>query len=373
MINLMTGCVLEERFIEAVDRLNQKYIGNDIVINEVYGSMQKEVSDLASARPDFRISDISWEDFEKLISLANKYDIEFNYSLNAPYTGAHKEFEENKGTMIESVRRLIDMGIARLTIASPLVLELIQKNFVIPIELSTILHINSVHQIEYYSEHHPIVDCICLNLYRNRDISFLQKFNIESNKHNIRTQILATEFCNVGGAPCLGVYRAQCYELHAENMDKKEAGMFSNYPMGRCIHNRAGDKSAWLKSRVVYPNELEEYAELTGINNYKITCRTAPNDFALELIEHYMAKQYNGGLLGLWMHLETIKFSGEKWDKVQEKTSGALDISCEKLSSRLVDSKRFYDKWFENPDFRCDEVACSDCRWCYDWADIALE
>lgn len=378
MIKYMTGCIFEDGYIEALDDLNQKYASNGTVVNEVYGSIRRMKTNIPSARPDFRIPNVDWDYLSKVIAMCRRYNITFNYTMNAPYSGPHGRLKHKIDVMKESIHELVGMGIRKFTVANPLFLEILQDEFNVEIELSTILHINSLHQIKFYADNFSKVTCICMNLYRNRDISFIREFRRMAGEYGIETQIMATEFCTVGGAPCHGIYRAHCYDLHGWDMPKDEARLFGNYPMGRCIYNRGGDKAAWLKSRVIYPNEIEEYSEITGISNFKITTRTAPMDFGLEVLEHYMRKKYDGNLLGLWMQLQTIQGKETKFTDIQGKSEALVDISCDKISNKRAafDARlnnpwrKFYDKWFMNERFRCDETDCSVCQWCEKWAEI---
>lgn len=372
MINLMVGSIFEDGYIEKVDSLNLDYSPRTGVrVNELYGSMRAGDSGIPTARPDFRMGEMSWGDLEDWVIKCHSYDLDFNYTMNSPTTGKHGDFKEGLDDFIDSLKRLEEMGVDRVTVANPLIMELVSKNTNFPIEVSTILHVNSLHHVKYYGDsYNGQIDTICPDLYRNRDISFMRNMNSACSSYGIRVQILATEFCIIEGVPCKGIYRTHCYDIHGQNMPKEEVLQFGNYPMGRCIFSRGGDKSVWLKSRVIYPNDLQEYADKTGIQNYKITCRTAPKDFGLFLVEKYLAKHYDGNLMGLWMQLQTITPTENRFHTVQTRSEGLADISCKELSEKRLGGKKFYDKWFDNPDFRCDENICAECGWCHEWAEL---
>lgn len=372
MITFMTGAIFQEKYLQSIDQLNQLY--SKTKTTEVYGSLRWADSGLLTARPDFRLKQLSWFELELFIRECHKYNLQFNYTMNAPTTGSHFSLGLGLAKTIRAVKKLEEMGADRVTIANPLMMEIVQKNSCLPIEMSTILHINSLHQVEFYQAQ-PSVDSICLSLYRNRDISFVRKMHELCAASGIRLQVMATEFCSVGGAPCLGIYRAHCYDLHGRHRSKEEAKEFGNYPMGRCIFGRAGDKASWLKSRVIYPNELEEYSSHTKVDNFKITCRTAPPEFGLQLLEHYMKLSYEGNLMSLWMQLQTIQADQTTFASVQERSEGLTYIDCGKLSQprshgTLFSDRKFYDKWFDDPDFRCDDNDCAECGWCHDWAEL---
>lgn len=78
--------------------------------------------------------------------------------------------------------------------------------------------------------------------------------------------------------------------------------------MGRCIQSRAR-AADWLKMNFIRPEDLKLYNTI-GINHFKITGRTGSTNYILKVAEAYADGYFNGNILELWKHLETI--TGEK-------------------------------------------------------------
>lgn len=366
MINLMFGMIFDKEYPSKIDELNNKY-NNKCRITETYSSMRYGDTKLPTARPDFRLKDVSWTDLEWYVKELAKYNIEFNYTMNGIDIGDLKTFDANLPDFISSIKRLESIGVKRFTIAHPLIVEIVTKNTNVPIELSTIMHIDSLQVVKIWRDISKNVDKICLNLYKNRDIGFVSKMNELCNKYNIKLEVMANEFCNISGAPCKGIYRDSCYLLHCKNQNELDAKKFGNYPWGRCILSRGYDSASWLNAKTVPPNDILKYEKHTGVNNFKITCRTAPMEFALFLAESYLSCNYDGLLAGLWLHLQGSTIASRKNFERLQKMYDVVPISCKKMSEpqELIykNSKNewvkekitFFDRYFNDPEFVSDE------------------
>ena len=101
-----------------------------------------------------------------------------------------------------------------------------------------------------------------------------------------------------------------------------------------CIFNRAGDPSVWLSTKTIWPNEIKQYCQVTGIDHIKITTRTAPAEFAEFLTESYATSKYDGPLAALWLALPaSLLSSRENFDKLQAAGSKSAPYSCKDLST----------------------------------------
>ena len=163
------GINFDFNLIPLFKELNEKYEGKGKII-EVYGSDRAHAS--LAARPDFRLPDVSSEDIKKYVRELKELGIMFNYTMNSifPY-GSKKELLEHKQEVINFVKWLEDIGVYRITVANPIMLEIIRNEAKsnIKIEMSTIAHIDTVTQIKYYKDKYN-VDKVCGNLLKNRDL-----------------------------------------------------------------------------------------------------------------------------------------------------------------------------------------------------------
>jgi Collagenase and related proteases len=325
-------------------------------VAELYGSIRKHAQ--LAARPDFRLPDISMYDLQNYVELCNSNGIDFNYTLNSimPY-GSKKNLDANIVEVVELILWLSDIGVKRVTVANPLLLEII-RNIVksnIGIELSTILHIDTVTQIKYLHEKYNL-DKVCANLNKNRDFVFIKKAAEYCKTKGIEYELMVNEFCGVGTKDCAThcVYRDSCYMCHATNKTLDDDMLFDNYPMNICTSSRNENPSNWLKLRFIRPEDIKIYNEL-GVTHFKVTGRTATTKYILRTIDAYLSENYEGNLIGLWKPLESIKGTQNE------------DFTPYEIDNKRLDG--FLDKWLKadmsGNVFNCDYEVCGEtCNYC---------
>ena len=349
------GVNFDYSLLSAIIKLNNE--NKESKVTELYGSIAKH-ADL-SARPDFRLPKIEDEDLERYVALAKANGIDFNYTLNSfmPY-GSKVEFNKNLSQIVDLIQYLESIGVYRLTVANPLMLEAIRKyaRSDIEVELSTCAHIDTVTQIKYYHEKYG-VNKVCGNLNKNRDFKFLEKASEYCKRNKMIYELMANEFCGVGGegyaTHC--VYRDSCYMCHATNYTYGDSMLLNNYPMELCTAARNEDPVNWLKMRWIRPEDLRYYNDI-GLYHFKITGRTGSTQYITETIMSYLDEDYDGNLLNLWKPLESIKAG------ISEHQVDKVNIPNKKLDG-------FLDK-FVNSSHSCDYeecgYTCGYCDWFYD-------
>jgi len=345
------GCNFDFALIDKVAELNKRYVSQ---ITEFYGS-ERSTAWLA-ARPDFRLPDITRKNFKEFIKRCNDNKIIFNYTLNTIHASTKRELHNTDANLLyDVIDRLKDSGIRRITVASPLLLELIRDyDDKIEIEISTILHVDTVTQIKYLKEKYNVKK-ICNNLMRNRSVKFLKNAAKYCNENDIQLELMVNEFCGVGGAGYAThcVLRDSCYICHATNITKEDALLFENYPMGHCMDARYSDPYNWLRLRWVRPEDIVKYNSI-GITNFKITGRTGTTDYIMKVAEAYVSQQWQGNLLDLWKPLETI-YTGQAENEFQQR----IFIDNNKLDG-------FIDHWFNDENFECSNELCgTTCEYCH--------
>lgn len=332
-------------------------------ITELYGSIRAHAK--LAARPDFRLPDATPIDLENYVRIAKENGIDFNYTLNSilPY-GAKAEIFENRFAIAELVKYLEAIGVYRITVANPLLLEIIRNyaNSEIETEISTIAHIDTITQIKYYHEKYN-VNKVCGNLNKNRDFEFLEKAAKYCNKNGIIYELMANEFCGVGGKDYAThcIYRDSCYLCHATNSTFDDTTTFDSYPMNICTDSRNLNISNWLKLKWIRPEDLIYYNKI-GLNYFKITGRTGSSEYIRKTIKAYFDCSYDGNLIELWKPLESIK-PGTKESEVKN-----FYIDNKKLNG-------FLDMWATQNPFtksyhKCDNEVCGEtCRYCNDFCE----
>jgi len=360
MINFKLGTNFNFELLLGVIELNKQFEEKGTRIGEFYGSDRKNA--FLAARPDFRLPDVSREDLEKFVHICNDNMIEFNYTMNSINPGSKREIVEKKNYICDYVKYLEDIGVKRITVANPILLEIIREvSKTIRIEISTIAHIDAITQIRYYKEAYD-VDKVCGNLMKNRSIKFLKKAAEYCNKIDVKYEMMVNEFCITGGfdysTHC--VFRDSCYCVHSTDKTKEDALSLNGYPMQFCMSSRNTHPANWLRARFIRPEDIDKYVSI-GINNFKITGRTGTTEYLLTMAKAYLEKKWNGNLLSLWKPLETI-YSEQKESEFKH----VVNIPNEKLDG-------FLDYWFDD-DFYCEENVCGiTCKYCEDYFKKHIE
>lgn len=319
-------------------------------ITEIYGS-DREHHQLA-ARPAFRLPEVDEDTFKKYVAEAKNRGIAFNYTMNSiiPF-GSKSEFVKHIDEIISFIHFCEETGVYRITIANPMMLEVIRNIAYsdIELELSTIMHIDTVTQIKYFYENYGVRK-VCCNLNKNRDFKFLERAAEYCNKNGIILELMVNEFCGVGGnnyaTHC--VFRDSCYICHATNKTLQDTLTMMEYPMGLCTPSRNRNPANWLRLKFIRPEDIKAYNNI-GINHFKITGRTGSTVYITKTVKSYLDESFDGNLLELWKPLESIK-----------------DSSVEDIFSYNIQNKSLYgflNHW-ENG-FVCDNEVCGQtCKYC---------
>ena len=322
------------------------------VINEVYGSDRAHAN--LAARPDFRLPNVSMAQLEYHVRDCHAHGICFNYTMNTILPGSKVYVEEHKAEIIDFIHKLEDIGVYRVTAASPLLMEIIREaSPTIELDISTIMHVDTVTQIQYLHETFGIKK-LCNSVLKNRSVNFLMAAAKYCNANDIEFELLANEFCGVAGKSYTThcVYRDSCYITHAQDTTKESAMAMDTYPMQHCATGRAMDMHNWLKLRWIRPQDLHYYNSI-GIDKFKITGRTGSTDYIMRVAEGYMSGVWDDNLLDLWKPLETI-YTGQAENEYEQPAH---------IDTKLLD--KFLFKWFNEPGFDCANELCgTDCNYC---------
>lgn len=345
------GTNFDLALLDKIVELNKKYPGS--LINEVYGSTREMA--FVAARPDFRLPDVKNSQLEEYVRRCNELGICFNYTLNTINPGSKRELVEWKKQAIQDyVKYLESIGVWRITIANPVIMEIVREVSDIEIEVSTILHVDAVTQIKYLYDQYKIKK-VCCGIHKNRSVSFLKRAAEYCNANGIIFEVLVNEFCsNAGeGYTTHCSYRDSCYIFHASDVTAEDAKSLDGYPMQHCIKARDTDPFNWLRTRFVRPQDLHLYRSI-GITQFKVSGRTGSTEYIMKVLEAYASESFEGNLLELWKPLETI-YNGE---------SELAHNHTVYLETSLLDGF-LHKRWFKHPDFDCaNEICGTTCKYC---------
>lgn len=344
MIQLNVGSNFDFGLIESIKALNKKYKKNNIQVSELYGSLPRSVFNTPSARPDFRIAEISMEVFAEFVKKCHEAGLKFNYTLNSPLTSDW--FKKNKNFYDIFLDYMKTAEVDIVTIAHSLPMNYLFGK--ITIEVSTIMEVDNINAIQYYLDYLE-VHKICLSIAKNRDFKFLKLLSKTKYVQNI--ELLANEFCSFYGIPCQNFLRKACYQMHAlgGNQNNKHKG----FPMLWCSFTREASPVSWLKANAIYPHDLYYYTDL-GFNKFKLSGRTLPTEFILKTVEAYLSfgEVQDDNLLRLW---GDVKFTH---------TNDKMQMSETKISLKKLKNIDFLKHFYNSKD-SCASKLCSKCVYCH--------
>jgi len=355
-LNYKIGCNFKYDLIEGVCKLNE--LNPNTQIKEMYGSIREH--DFLTARPGFRIPEVTRNDFRNYIKECNRNKIQFNYTFNTIYPGSKKVLNSKYNELVSIIKFIEDSGVKKITVANPIVAEIIKKvSPLIDLEVSTVAQISAVTQIKVWKNNYNIKS-ICNHLGKNRSIKFLKNSVSYCSKNDIELYLIVNEFCGNSGGSLYNAYgtdcihRTSCYLCHSENSKIEDVELFNSYPTNYCTSSKS-DFSAWLKTKFIRPEDIIMYSAL-GIHNFKIVGRTGGTNHILKIAKAYIDKSWKGNLLGLGKQVDTV-FSED----------GDIEID----QTAYINNKKlnhFLDHWFKNINFDCENELCGDtCRYCNDF------
>lgn len=340
MIKYKVGYNFDSELVEIINELNNHTA--EAQIDSVYASIS--IEDELTARPKYKLPEISLPDFSMHIAALHKIGVQFIYPLNASYIGNKRQIEMNYSRIVSFVKNLEDIGVDGIIVTHPLIAEIVYKNTNLSISMSSIANIFSMNQIGFLKD---MYDCnsFCLSPYFNRKIQFLKSINQSCKSINCDIELIVNELCGLGYndssfSPC--IYRESCFDCHSQNKLKQDALLLNGYPQTLCTKNRLRfGPEFWAKTMVIRPEDIKKYYERAGIQRFKITGRTASTGALSKVLTAYMTFDYSGDLSKLW-------YMGENKATINNKH---LD--------------GFIDHWFDNPYADCDCELCGiTCKYC---------
>lgn len=338
-ISLNVGNLWTHSFLDKVIAWNREFEGK-VRVDSLYGS----VSGLTpTARSMDRIPHLTWDQAEAFVHKVRSHGIAIRYTLNASCIGPMQYFEPNWRTNLEGVVRMLDsIGVKEWTVTSPLILELLKDLFPTSfVEVSTIAEVATPEAAERWEA--IGADAVNVSIHINRDFRTLGHIN-----KALPVTVLANEAC-LYRCP----WRQDCYNLSSHD-SIRSVEHFNYYPFRRCNELRIKNPVEWLRARLVLPQWMKVYQELTGVNRFKITGRTHPESIVLPILRAYMEQYWGDNLCDLW---PTIAHLGET-----REPKATTYISCSGLD--VLKFLGHWSKWPMDGD-PCVGMACgADCSYC---------
>jgi collagenase-like PrtC family protease len=316
----------------------------------VYGTPKGESNPFGSTRPRGRETEVTDENFLYNLIRLRDAGLEINLTINMVFPYIRTEGPDanifNQRYVQDKMRDMfINYGqyVESWIMSSPFLIDFYHQIGPLGagIKISTIMNVHGLKQMQEIKERWPRVTAVCPSIWMNRDFEWLSRAN-----EIIPLELLANEFCSIGGAECDGLYRQACYL--SQNMEVEWNPM-----KAACIESRADNPEAWLMARFILPQWIKDYRLETGVDRFKVTGRTHTPEYIKYIGDVYTKGTCSGNLLQLWGQLEAT-FNKEDQQHKHEDAVDKTVIDIEDVENLLIG--------FRNCDITRCGVTCQFCK-----------
>jgi len=256
-------------------------------VDEVYGKFPAD--GISGGRPRYLATPLSEADLRSYISLLDSHGIAFNYLLNGSCFG-NREWSRSWQKKVSSLLdKLGDMGVSRLTVSTPFLLELIKRRFPeFKVRVGIYAQVDTPRRARFWED--LGADAITLESFSiNRDFSRLAKIR----------QSVQCDLQLIANHACLMNCPMQSYHQNGfAHASDNSGSLFIDYCLMRCSRLRLDDPAQFIKSAWIRPEDLGVY-EAMGYTTFKLLERGIPSSELLRRVKAYSEQRYDGNLADL--------------------------------------------------------------------------
>ena len=298
------------------------------------------------------------EQAEEFIKLVHSAGLDFNYLLNAPCMGNMEWDEDTHRELIEHIEWLCQVGVDRITVAIPYLLELVKRQFPqLKVEISTISHVNSVARARFFES--LGADAIMVDTNINRDFKLLKAMR----------SAVKCELGVLTNSSCLYQCPYEYYHNntlgHASQNHNPLNGVYMDYCVLHCSLSNFSDTSQFIKARWIRPEDIHLYQEM-GIDFFKVGGRAMSTEWIVNATEAYVSLRYPGNLYDILNN-----FSPKTKSEVSNLSSTQM-ATIASLPRVYIDNQALkgFINFFKKQDCLS---GCSHCHYCQDIADKVVK
>jgi collagenase-like PrtC family protease len=244
-------------------------------VDEVYGKFVADV--VGGGRPSYMGTPLSRRDLAAYVTALDRQGIAFNYLLNSSCLGNR---EWSRGWQ-KRFNRLLDklggMGIRRVTVSTPYLLESIKARF--PnffVKVGIYAQIDTPRRARFWQD-------------LGADALTLESFSINRDFDTLRAirQAVGCELHLIANHPCLPNCPMQPYHQNGFAHSSDGSGrLFIDYCFLTCTMKRLEDPSLLIKAGWIRPEDIAFYEQL-GYEHFKLLERGIPSDQLLKRVRAY--------------------------------------------------------------------------------------
>ncbi len=256
-------------------------------VDEVYGKFPSD--GISGGRPRYLATPLSDNDLRRYIQMLDQHGIAFNYLLNGSCFGNSEWTRPWQKRVTSLLAKLGDMGVRRLTVSTPFLLELVKRRFPeFRVRVGIYAQVDTPRRARFWED--LGADAITLESFSiNRDFSRLAAIR-ESVQCEL--QLIANHVCLMN---CPMQSYHQNGFAHASDDSRR---LFIDYCLLRCSRLRLADPSQFIKSAWIRPEDLGVY-EAMGYTTFKLLERGIPSSELLRRVKAYSERRFDGNLAEL--------------------------------------------------------------------------
>ena len=253
-------------------------------VDEVYGKFPTD--GVSGGRPRYLETPLSEDDLRRYIALLDRHGIVFNYLLNGACFG---NLEWTRPWQKQVMALLTRLGVSRVTVSTPFLLELVKRSFPeFKVKVGIFAQADTAQRARFWED--LGADAITLESFSiNRDFR-----RLASIRRAVRCdrQLIANHVCLLN-CP-LQTYHQNGF-AHASDDTRT---LFIDYCFLRCSRERLLDPSQFIKAAWIRPQDLPTY-EALGYTTFKLLERGIPSAELLRRVKAYSEQKFKGNLAEL--------------------------------------------------------------------------
>jgi collagenase-like PrtC family protease len=338
---------------------------------EVYGKFPADA--VGGGRPSYMGTPLAKRDLAAYVAELERHDINFNYLLNSSCMGNREWSRSWQRKLIRLLDSLGTMGIRRLTVSTPYLLERIKTAFPgFYIKVGIYAQIDTPRRAQFWRD--LGADALTLESFSiNRDFDTLWAIR----------QAVDGELQLIANHPCLPNCAMQPYHQNgfAHSSDGSRE-LFIDYCFLHCTLKRLEDPSMLIKAGWIRPEDVGFYEQL-GYEHFKLLERGIPSGELLRRVKAYGSRTSGQNLAELilpygftkapekqrfWLFRHFLRPGQVSPWKLRSfytmlREQGmlfALDRNPFRIDSDRIPAD--FIRGFEQR--RCSHLSCKDCRYC---------
>ncbi len=348
-------------------------------VAEVYGKFPADR--VGGGRPSYMGTPLTKRDLAAYVTDLERHDISFNYLLNSSCLG-NREWSRS---WQKKVMRLLDslgaIGIRRLTISTPYLLERVKATFPeFYVKVGIYAQIDTPRRARFWRD-------------LGADALTLESFSVNRDFDTLRAirEAVDGELQLIANHPCLPNCAMQPYHQNgfAHSSDGSR-GLFIDYCFLHCTMKRLEDPSMLIKAGWIRPEDVSFYEQM-GFEDFKLLERGIPSAELLKRVKAYSSRISGENLAELilpygftqapakqrfWLLRHFLRPGQVRPWKLRPfhemlREQGmlfALDGNPFRIDSARIPAD--FIRGFEQR--RCSHLSCEDCRYCDEIAAKAV-